>query len=336
MIDRAEIARIWQGTRGDALIMLATFLGTLFLHIEFAVLLGIMLSFAHYIMKTSVPQVFPVLPNATYKHFVRQGPGDDPCLQLGIIKISGDLYFGAVNHVEEAINQHLVDNPDQRFLLLRMQGVNHCDFSGIHMLEAVRRVCQERGGELFFMKLQPPVEAFMKSTGFYDKLGPNRCLSEDEAIFHLFHKVLDPAICIYECPVRAFKECQNLPKRTYPLEIPRYADISSDQIAAISPTELWERLRNGDKSPKVIDVREPREFQQGHVPQAELLPLSSILLDTPNLTPDDEIILVCRSGRRSIRAAYVLEEKGFKNIKILRGGILAWESAILLEATEPM
>jgi len=335
MVDRAEIARIWQGTRGDALIMLATFLGTLFLHIEFAVLLGILLSFAHYIMKTSVPQVFPVLPNVTYKHFSQQQPGDDPCPQLGIIKISGDLYFGAVNHVEEAINQHLLDNPDQRFLLLRMQGVNHCDFSGIHMLEAVRRLCQERGGDLFFMKVQRPVEAFMKSTAFYEKSGPDHFLVEDEAISHLFHKVLDPAICIYECPARVFEECQNLPKRTYSVDVPLCADISPDQISAISPTELWAKLRNGEAPPKVIDVREPREFMQGHVPQAELIPLSSVLSDTPGLAADDDIILVCRSGRRSIRAAYVLQQKGFENVRILQGGILAWEAATLLEATEP-
>jgi SulP family sulfate permease len=217
-----------------------------------------------------------------------------------------------------------------------MQGVNHCDFSGIHTLEAIRRACLERGGDLFFMKLQPPVEAFMKSTGFFNKLGPDHFLAEDEAIHHLFHRVLDPAICIYECPFRAFKECQNLPKRDYPGEIPLCADISPDQVATISPTELWQRLRNGQQHPTVIDVREPREFSRGHVPQAELIPLPSILSDSLNLAPDEEIVLVCRSGRRSIRAAYVLQERGFKNIRILQGGILAWEAATLLEATEPM
>ena len=56
MIDQAEIRRIWQGARGDAVIMLVTFLGTMFLEIEFAVLLGIMFSFARYIMRTSAPE----------------------------------------------------------------------------------------------------------------------------------------------------------------------------------------------------------------------------------------------------------------------------------------
>ncbi|MCP4623334.1 MAG: STAS domain-containing protein, partial [bacterium] len=217
MIDRAEIARIWRGARGDAIIMLVTFLGTLFLEIEFAVLLGILLSFAFYIMKTSAPDVYAVLPSGNRKHFTPQQPNQFPCTQLSIIKISGDLYFGAVGHVEEIINQHLAGHPEQRFLLLRMQGVNQCDFSGIHMLEAVRHTCQERGGDLFLMKVQESIKALMKSTGFYDKLGADHFLIEDGAIKHLFYKVLDPAVCIYECNTRTFEECQNLPKYRYPV-----------------------------------------------------------------------------------------------------------------------
>jgi SulP family sulfate permease len=314
--------------------MLATFLGTLFLDIQFAVLLGILLSFAYYIMKTSVPHVFPVLPDASFKHFVRLKPEQNPCPQLGIIRISGDLYFGAVNHVEEAITQQLTDNPEQRFLLLRMQGVNLCDFSGIHMLEAVRRSCQERGGDLYLMKVQPPVLVFMRSTGFYNQLGSDHFLSEDQAIGYLFHKVLDPAICIYECQVRAFQECQNLPKRAYPLGIPLCADIPPEYAPTITPQELWTQLRNGGPPLQIVDVREPREFEQGHVPESKLIPLSQLVTDKWDLPNHNEIVLVCRSGRRSVRAAYVLKQKGYQNIRILQGGILAWEAAGLLEAID--
>ncbi len=63
MIDRHEIVRIWRGARADAVIMVVTFLSTLFLHLEFAVLTGILFSFAMYVMKTSVPEVTSVLPD---------------------------------------------------------------------------------------------------------------------------------------------------------------------------------------------------------------------------------------------------------------------------------
>lgn len=336
MIDWAEIRRIWRGARGDAVIMLATFLGTLFLEIEFAVLTGILLSFAYYIMKTSVPRVYPVLPDEDFKHFVKQGLGQDPCPQLGIIKISGDLYFGAVNHVEEALLKHLEDHPEQRFLLLRMHGVNQCDFSGIHMLEAVHRTCHERGGSLFFMKTQEPVLDLMKSTGFHAKIGEDHFLTEEKAIGHLFYHVIDPAICIYECEVRAFKECQNLPKQTYDdLQIPLTATLHGNDLTEISVHELHQKLHR-ESPPLIIDVREPREFKSGHIPQAQLLPLPKILTNGFDLPQEKEIVLICSSGRRSARAAQVLQNKGYQQVMILQGGILAWEAAGLLQAVEQL
>ncbi len=334
MIDRAEIMRIWRGARGDALIMLATFLATLLLPLEFAVLAGILLSFAFYIIKTSVPRVFSVVPDAEFKHFIEQQAEHPSCPQLGILKISGDLYFGAVSHIEEAIHHHIDSHPEQRFLLLRMHGVNQCDFSGIHMLEAIMRLCRDRNGDLFIMKVQDSVMALMKTTGFYDRLGADHFLSEDFVIEYLFHQVLDPAICIYECPVRVFKECQNLPKQTYEGDVALHMQIPLDAVADITPQELWKKLHNSASPPLVVDVREPREFQRGHIPEARSIPLPKILTNASDELPQDaEIVMVCRGGRRSTRATYLLQNKGY-NVRVLRGGMLAWESAGLLEAID--
>jgi SulP family sulfate permease len=332
LIDRQEIALIWQGTPGDAVIMVVTFVGTLFLSMEFAILTGILLSFALYIMKTSAPQVYPVLPGGDYKHFAQQAPGRSPCPQLGIIKISGDLYFGAVNHIEEALLQHLADHRRQRFLLLRMHGVNNCDISGIHMLESIRQACQERGGDLFLMKVQPAVHSVMQATGFYNRLGANHLLAEDEAIPYLFYKILDPAVCTYECDVRIFRECRNLPKRSWPQEIAPLPVFPDDDVVEISAQELWRKLHNGPTTPLIIDTREPREFKRGHIPEAKLKPLPELLSSMDELPTDRQIVFVCQSGRRSRQAAHLWQSKNDSRAMILQGGMLAWETAALLEA----
>lgn len=333
MVDKTEIARIWRGARGDALIMVVTLSGTLFLELEFAVLAGILLSMAVYILTTSIPHVFPVIPDHSFKHFVQKEPEHPACPQLGIIKISGDLYFGAVNHVEEALLKHLADNPQQRFLLLRMHGVNNCDFSGIHMLESVRRVYQDRGGDIFFMKIQRRVDDFMRSTAFYDELGSNHFLEEDEAIPFLFYKTLDPATCIYECDVRVFRECQKLPKREFPTEIPLHTEIPAGAVTTISAQQLWLEMHR-DRQPAIIDVREPREFRLGHIPDAQSVPLPKLLECIAPLPKDMYIVLICQGGRRSTRAAHMLQQQGYQNVAVLSGGILAWEAANLLEAVD--
>jgi SulP family sulfate permease len=59
-----------------------------------------------------------------------------------------------------------------------------------------------------------------------------------------------------------------------------------------------------------------------------------LLSEKPEIPDDGPVVLVCRSGRRSRLAANWLSNQGFKNIKILEGGMLAWESAELLVAVE--
>ncbi len=344
MVDSKEIKRILQSHPGDAAILVVTFLGTLLLAIEFAVLVGIMLSLVLYILRTSTPRIHAVVPDKSYKHFVYD-PDRAPCPQLGVIEILGDLYFGAVNNIETFILDHAEKHPTQRFLLLRMHSVNNCDFSGIHMLESVVRTYRDRGGDIFLVRTNYRFDRVAEASGFDSFIGKENFLNEDEAISKLFHHILDPAVCIYECPVRVFKECQNLPKRIEFANIPKEEEFDEAAIVTVEAHWLWTQLhphdqqvngsRNGQAKEsflEVVDVREPREFRTGHIAEAKSVPLSIILAENIQFLPDRQIVLVCRSGRRSRRAAIALHMAGYKNVAILDGGMIAWEAADLLEA----
>jgi glyoxylase-like metal-dependent hydrolase (beta-lactamase superfamily II)/rhodanese-related sulfurtransferase len=81
----------------------------------------------------------------------------------------------------------------------------------------------------------------------------------------------------------------------------------------------------------LIDVREPAEFtgELGHVPGATLVPLASLPDAAAAWDPQRDIVLVCRSGGRSARAAMDLAKRGFRHLYNLRGGMLAWNEARL-------
>jgi SulP family sulfate permease len=64
------------------------------------------------------------------------------------------------------------------------------------------------------------------------------------------------------------------------------------------------------------------------------MPLPTLLPDGVELPPERQIVFVCRGGRRSTRAAYMLHERGYDNVSVLQGGMLAWEAAGLLEAID--
>lgn len=332
MVDYQAIRRIWHADRVDGAISLITLAATLFVPLQFAIISGVLMSLGAYLWRTSAPRVQSVLPDADFRHWEYQ-PHLPMCPQLAVVDVLGDLYFGAVNHVEEQMNALLTRNPTQRFLLLRMHSVQRCDVSGIKMLQTIVRRYRDRGGGVYFVRVRQPVRQMMDITGFTQYIGADHFLDEDHAIEYLFHRVLDPAVCIYECEVRAFRECQNLPKRPLPPEaIPLLpATGAQPQVPTIEPRELWRQIR-GPSPPRVIDVREPREYRQGHIPQAELLPLYELLTNPESVSRDRPIVLVCRSGRRSERAAAALMNRGFDQVAILRGGMLAWEASDLLMA----
>ena len=76
----------------------------------------------------------------------------------------------------------------------------------------------------------------------------------------------------------------------------------------------------------ILDVREPDEFEESHIPGAKLLPLGSVAADTaaeiiPEL--DSTVLVYCRSGRRSKMAAQKLADAGYTNIYEF-GGIITW------------
>jgi len=91
----------------------------------------------------------------------------------------------------------------------------------------------------------------------------------------------------------------------------------------ISAVDLKRRLDRGDRL-TLVDVREPNEFQINRIPGAVLIPLGDVPRRYRELNPDDEIVVSCKVGARSARAADFLRSVGFARVLNLRGGIVDW------------
>ena len=87
-------------------------------------------------------------------------------------------------------------------------------------------------------------------------------------------------------------------------------------------------LANASEANKVVlDVREDWEFAEGHVPGAILIPLGELERRSSELDPNDTLYVICRSGNRSQEASNILLKNGFKDIRNVQGGTLAWVQA---------
>jgi molybdopterin/thiamine biosynthesis adenylyltransferase/rhodanese-related sulfurtransferase len=91
----------------------------------------------------------------------------------------------------------------------------------------------------------------------------------------------------------------------------------------ITAKELAERLQQGNHL-RIIDVREPHEWEISHIEGAHLIPLGQLAEHMNELDSAEEIILQCKTGVRSMRALELLHTAGFRKLKNLKGGINAW------------
>lgn len=95
-------------------------------------------------------------------------------------------------------------------------------------------------------------------------------------------------------------------------------------IKEVEVSELNSMIESGEKTLRVIDVRQPAEIAAGTVPNAEAMPMHTIPLRMTELSKDEKLVLVCRSGARSAQACAFLQQQGFDEVYNLRGGMIGW------------
>lgn len=101
--------------------------------------------------------------------------------------------------------------------------------------------------------------------------------------------------------------------------------VTSGDVQDIRANELKALLDTGNGGrPMIIDVREPWEYQQGHIPTAQLMPLGEFRAKISNLDPAQPVAVVCATGSRSQTAAALLGRQGFTTVYNLVGGTSSW------------
>lgn len=112
----------------------------------------------------------------------------------------------------------------------------------------------------------------------------------------------------------------------------RKADLSevNEEISypiTISLEELQSKLASGAPV-RILDVREPAEYAFGHIPGAISVPMGDLDKLLMELDPEQEYLLVCRTGNRSDLACQALSEKGFTNVKNVIPGMTEWKGEL--------
>jgi len=99
----------------------------------------------------------------------------------------------------------------------------------------------------------------------------------------------------------------------------------------LTPKQLNDYLSRSATKPLLLDVREPWEFEICHLGASQNLPLGQLSARFQSLDPQQETVLICHHGIRSLQAALFLQHQGFKSVINLEGGVDAWADQVDLD-----
>ncbi|MDW5441212.1 SulP family inorganic anion transporter [Polaromonas sp. SM01] len=132
------------------------------------------------------------------------------CPQLKLLRMEGEVYFGATQHVADTLHALRHAPQPQKHLLVMGKSMNFIDLAGAQLWEAELNARRAMGGDLYFHRPRPEVLEMWQTTGFTSLLGPDHQFADKRSAIATIFPKLDPAIC-QQCTARIFWECRSVP-----------------------------------------------------------------------------------------------------------------------------
>lgn len=207
MSERHHFGHILKLKSGDSLVLVVTFLFTVFTSLTLAVEIGLGLAVILFAKRMSeMLVVAKVLPDQgkVFPHVVTEG---HDCPQISMYTIEGPLFFGAAQTFEQSVISAINDRPE--VLILRMRKVPFIDTTGEEYFRNIVRNFKASGGTLLITGVQPTLKAILDKNGLTQKIGEENFFSHTGDAINEAMRCIQPQKCL-GCKHFAFKECTKL------------------------------------------------------------------------------------------------------------------------------
>ncbi|WP_261841601.1 SulP family inorganic anion transporter [Aliamphritea ceti] len=207
LVDFHHIKKIIAASRPEASVLCITFVSTLFLELEFAIYLGVLLSLVLFLAKTSTPEITEMSLNTDQRRFVEACSGKgEQCPQLKVLRVEMSIYFGSVNHIQNRIEQIAAQQGVERILIICL-GINFIDMSGVDLLVSLDGKLRAKGGGLYFFGMKPGVMENAAKLGLVEDIGEDRFFANKSAAISSIFPELNQTTC-ENCQQHVFRECE--------------------------------------------------------------------------------------------------------------------------------
>ena len=207
LIDFRHIKSIIRTSPAETGVLFTTLLATLFVELEFAIYIGVMLSLMLYLNRTSRPVIKSVVPEPSEGSYHYVSADQFPeCCQLKMLRINGSIFFGAVNHVRQALTAVDADNPQKKHVLIVASSINFIDIAGAEMLAQEARRRAALSGGLYFYRVKESACKLLKKGDYLSRIGEQNIFPAKANVIGAIYPKLDSTVC-YNCKTRIFKQC---------------------------------------------------------------------------------------------------------------------------------
>jgi SulP family sulfate permease len=171
MINLHQIRVSCRSTPSDLVVFVVTLGSCLFLRLDTAIYVGIGVSLALFLRKTSTPTLVEYAINETGNLAELHDPTQRPHPQISIIHVEGELFFGAADLFQEQVRS-LAENQNIRVFILRMKNARHLDASTVLAMENLHEYLRQTGRYLLVSGSNPEVTRVLENSGLLRQIGP--------------------------------------------------------------------------------------------------------------------------------------------------------------------
>jgi sulfate permease, SulP family len=215
LFDLQRWKQLFALSRTEFGVALATAVATVSIRLEIAILLGTLLSLMSFLYRTSRPamRTMGFDSRAPDRQFVVLADAEHPlpeCPQLKLLRMEGEVYFGATQHVADTLHVLRHAPQPQKHLLVMGKSMNFIDLAGAQLWGQELNARRAMGGDLYFHRPRPEVIRMWQTTGFTRLLGAEHQFADKRSAIATIFTRLDPLIC-RQCTARIFEECRSVP-----------------------------------------------------------------------------------------------------------------------------
>jgi SulP family sulfate permease len=169
MINRHQIRVACRSTRADAVVFIVTLASCLLLKLDTAIYVGIGISVAFFLQKTSTPSLVEYGINDSGNLAELREPGRRPDPQISIIHVEGELFFGAADLFQDEVRR-MAEDRNIRVFILRMKNARHLDASTVIALETLHDYLRQTGRLLIISGSNPDVTQVLRRSGLLGQI----------------------------------------------------------------------------------------------------------------------------------------------------------------------